>query len=475
MSRSERIRLIAPADDGVQVSLTDHAFVPVATGTGGLEADVRPGLYTVRYVAGATAHQELVSVAPGAGEVVVPRPALDFRSPAPMGAAPEAHLQAAQRISGRVDAELGTGAQLFVFVRDRDRRGRRSPLTGLTLHDATGEHLLDLERACSSVASTAPGTEEPLWAGVTVALTPGPYRLRVRTGTIGTLEQLVFAAGGWQTQLFCGRRTYGRGEGGRSADLSDASVRMARLGVAFDPLRPDLHLTELARQSLGTGRAVIDAEQLQSMLWMKADNPILAIYGAHVWLGQHDARRPKGELGAVADNLAALVPGHPDVDALRLAVDPAAPVAFPLPPMLRASWQVVIAASAQRPELVPPDSLAATVAGSVYDTSTWLIWRAPRTRHPPRAARRPVAEGASVVTLMSALVAQVPVQGSARRKALAKLAPVQRDLVNFAAASATSAAEGPDEQAVLKAMGVPKTVAQANLLDVADRLDVSLE
>src|SRR4051794_27982302 len=123
MSSSELIRLDVPAAEGVEVSVADHEFVTLGSGTGGVSVDVAPGVYSIRYVAGSTVKQDLVTVPPGGQHVSLPAPALQFNSPVPLtaatGVAPE-HLAAAQRICSREGIRLGHGAQLFVFVRDRD-------------------------------------------------------------------------------------------------------------------------------------------------------------------------------------------------------------------------------------------------------------------------------------------------------------------------------------------------------------------
>src|SRR5439155_2698699 len=286
-------------------------------------------------------------------------------------------------------------------------------------------------------------------------------------------------ARGWQPQRFVERRGYPGGAGGRSADLGDASILMAPIGRGFDPERDDLRLTELARQALSSGREVLAKGDLSSMLFMKFENPMLGIYGAHLLLRRGDGR--DGVLAEVCRNLERLVPGHPDAAAIGLAIGTAPNVSFPLPPMLRASWELVIEASAGRPDLVPRDSLAGRVAGSVYDASTWLIWRKEREPREALESRRPAEEDISVVALMNNLAAAVPDLGDVHRRAYGEMEPIEQDLLTFAASAGSASPTEPaagvfdDEGTMLKALGMPKSVVQSKLLDVADRLDVTLE
>ncbi len=465
-------RVCAWAPDGVEVTLSDHSFQRVARVDGSLDEDVAPGLYTVRFVAGTTVHQEVVT-APAGETVIIPTPDLGFRSPVPLTAAPlatDAQAAAARQLSHQVHRKLGHGAQLLVFVRDQDRLGRRSPLVGLSLHDRDGTPLLELDDAGQGVTLDR---SQPLWAGLTMELDPGAYRLRTRTG-VGTLEQLVVLTLGWQTQIFLVRRSYGGRHEGRAADLGDATMLMSRIGSGFDP-HPEasgLRLTELARQALSSGRAAVAGRDLRNMLFSKYDNPMLGLYGAHVLLMQPE---PDLELLArVLSNLERLVPGLADIAALRVWLDPDRASPFELPPMLRRSWQIIVEATSTRPELVPAQSLAGHVSESVYGSTTWLIWHVRPVRH---RAGKPVLEQRVTDVPLEALlqtVASALPPHSERAAAFAGLDALSRDIASYAghrpASSAPSETRHAETQLV-KAFGVPRSVLEDRLIDVAERFD----
>jgi len=117
--------------------------------------------------------------------------------------------------------------------------------------------------------------------------------------------------------------------------------------------------------------------QLDEMLRAKFGNPMLGIYGGHLLLLSAESNRAL--LREIVDNLQALVGDqHPDVMALRLTLEPDAAMRFRFPPMLRSSWDLVVAkASHPGSALVPPDSYAFKIGGHLYGSGAALAWRTP--------------------------------------------------------------------------------------------------
>jgi hypothetical protein len=467
---SPRPTLRVKAQKGVRVIVADHSFAPLESATGELELDVDPGLYNVRYLMGKTVRQKTVVVPPGSGRIEVTQPKLNFDSPAPLSStgASQSQMDAARELSHHPDVMLGSGGELFAFVTDSDRRGRRSPLAKVSLHDIDGNQLLDLGKQATSKLATA---DSGAWAGLTVALAPGPYRLRVDTGAVGRLEQTVVVVSGWQTQLFLRRRIYDSGIGGRTADIGDGLVLMGRLGRGFDAKRPGMRLADLARQGLSTGRQVVSQHDLDLMVRGKFETPMLGLYAAHLLNPDDPAERRIWKV--VVGNLHRLLPGHPDVQALELRNAPSPTGDFSVPPMLRASWGLVVDASARHPELVPTGSLAARVAGSVYSSSTWLTWRVVRERR-TRVLKWPTQLAAHQV--LDRIVDALPADPILPE---AGLSPVEQDVLQLAStllrpgSIPNASAEGNTQ--LVQELGVPLCVAEDSLISVADHLDLSLD
>jgi hypothetical protein len=89
----------------------------------------------------------------------------------------------------------------------------------------------------------------------------------------------------------------------------------------------------------------------------------------------------------VVANLRQLIGAHPDVTALTLLPELrelARDDTYTMPPMLRSSWALIVGASVERPELVPPGSYADRIAERTLGSGAWLRWRVP-----DEALRRP--------------------------------------------------------------------------------------
>jgi hypothetical protein len=488
MSKSEaaagEVRLLVKAaSPAVAITVVDANFAKVAEGGGRLEVELPVGIYSVTFQAGESVRQQPVLLPPGAIDVELEQEAIDVMSSVPLATANirEAnHERAARKLSQEPHRKIGGGGELLVFVRDVDRRTRTIPTRGLTLHSADGEQVADLEEEANQ--SRGEGTR---WAGEVFELDPGTYRLRSSGGDFGGIEQALYVAPEWQTQIFLERRPEPVARRGRRADLAEGSVLMARSG--FDPSRVDTSTTELARQALRDRTLRVPDAILHEMLDSKCEDPMLGIYGGHLMLMSDDPDREV--LEAVVENLRGLVSGHPDVDALALAIDHNAPVGtdFSLPPMLWSSWSRVVGASALRRDLMPPGSLSETIAERVIGGGTWLLWQVPQ--HPRReeaqVQRMPDRDLAAAVVELAGTIAELA-RTAPRRELPGSLASapdedvdrIAEDVVGYATVLAAHALQQDvpiadlvvDDAAVVEALDVPRSAAEQAIGVVFDQL-----
>jgi len=387
-SDTPMVELDVLAEPATEIFLINSRFELVERGVGRLTTKVEPGLYKVKYRAGSRVVEEHVEVGALPPIFLVTAPPVPYLSSAPLATAEtthEYHQGAAGTLSRTVHEHVGEGSEIFVFARvwteERHRQRvppvprKHHPAQGLSLRSADGSLLVDLEKASKVHLGHDP------WSGCTVSVAPGAYRLRVDTPRWGALEQTIIASEGWQTQVFLLQDDYAEGAPSRTRrpeyrpDLSEASILMARKGIGFDPGNDDLRLVELARQSLVSGRNILTSEDLDRLFTKKKTRPWLGIYGAHALLSKPGS---KGEIAAIAKALDTIVPEHPDVQALHLALArrPSTKVTFAMPPMLESSWSIVVAKAANQPGLVPDDSLASKVAPILWGNGPWLIWLA---------------------------------------------------------------------------------------------------
>jgi hypothetical protein len=352
----------------------------------------------------------------------------------------------------------------MVFVRDRDLRARTNPAHGLVLLSSDDETVGEIER--DGEPAGRHDVEHLPWAGCTYQLPVGSWRLRGPADAGHSVEQVVYVSSGWQTQVFLQRRSSHAGRP-RRANLADASVLMGKVGKIFNPEDDSLRSAELARQSLRDYRTVVPTSTLEAMVFKKRGNPMLAIYGAHLLLRE---KRPNRELiKSVADNLFKIIGPHPDVRALYLWLkELQAAGTFSEPPMLKSSWSLVVDETARRPDLVPRGSRSAQISERVLAAGPWLRWR---TEGAARKTNRPVATNSQAPPLAKTLV-EVAHKLSDRSEWPAIDDPqisYAESRIVLLAKEVRRQDEPVSDADVVRALGVPRTVAEDAMNTVADR------
>jgi hypothetical protein len=411
----ETVRLIAHTNlPSAEIIILDGNLQFVIRGVGTLDVALAPGLYTVQYKAGSAVQEQVVALRPHSGTVEIHSPELRMWSPAPL-TGNEAGLrfgEFARQCSNEVHQTIAKGGGLFVFLRMATDQvtdaGIDNVLFNVRLLDSDAKLLADL----STSGKKAP---DGACLGCNLELAPGSYTLRFDAGDSGLLEQNFVVSEGWQTQVFASSRTFGEERRVLGPNLPEAAVFLARQGRGFDPSEREAIGTESARQGLAERRRVAPKEefqtavtsaqqmgqympedQLDEMLKMKFVNPMLGVYGAHLMMLETD---PDWDLlREVVGNLKRLVGNHPDVIALTMRPELkmlTESIVYAVPPMLRSSWQLVLAESANRPELVPVASYSASVANRTWGSGAWLVWRSPDPQpvrqQLPASAEQPTA------------------------------------------------------------------------------------
>lgn len=387
---SELISVIAEAaDSATEIFLVDASLKRQARGIGRLKAEVLPGLYKLRYVAGSAIVEQLVevpAVLPGR-TVTFNHDSLRFSAAAPLRRTLTTHeyqREPATSLSCGPSISIGRGSYLFLFIRDPDagpdQSFEREPGKGVTVETLAGNPVAALDQSPAN---------NPEWgyAAMRLEVDPGTYVLSVNTRVWGVQQMAITTCQGWQTQVFLCTRPFerrgdmagdGRPRRACRADLFTASIAMARPEVGFEPDSQDARVSELGRQALDRGRNIMREGLLrEALLAGKFRDPMLGLYAAHLLLLEEPWDRPLLEV--VLSNLGRLGLGaHPDLAALRLVLgrrlgeDDAI---FARPPSLRAGWRRIVDATAEAPGLVPAGSLAARIGTRVIGSSAWLIWR----------------------------------------------------------------------------------------------------
>jgi hypothetical protein len=374
------------------VRLSDNQFQPVATfsapvdmGNGQFQVttDLKPGVYRIDVELGATADSEWVSIRPGKKNVIPAErwAGVHLASAAPLPASRETIAPAAPASEAETWSRTITwpspapgSARLFIFVQTPDRKKYPDFARGLTLLDARGQALTPL--AADSVKDTGAA-----WLAFTTDLQNGFYILR-RSGPGPMLyNQPLYLCDGWETQVFI--------VGGNGPSLRSLTMHMAPFGHGFrrdddTAAASDAVMSGLRRESAMA--TVLASSHLKKLLHGEQKNPWLAVLAAYALAASEDEnRRPGADRpqkfvdSALKDDviqfLRVTIGSHPDVRALCLEPDVAAPEPFEYPPLLRIGLQRVQRHAIGFTNTIPVGSLTDRLLGEQIASSPWTVWR----------------------------------------------------------------------------------------------------
>jgi hypothetical protein len=360
-------------DRGTEIFMVDSGLHRIASGVGIIKKSVSPGIYKVRFRSGESQMDKLIEVKSNMESLKIDGPSVQFSSAAPIDETStdlEYHKKAAREISlSAAHGRPGRGSELFVFVRNLLPNASTEPWEGLSIHKIDGELLAKLSDGLCN-------TKEQC-GGLNIEVDPGLYRIRVETGKLGTYEMFAVALSGWQTQYFALTEDFSTPDAQmRRASLRSSSILMAPRGKGFNPRSEYTRLAELFRIALQSGRNVLSGKDMIRFLKEKCNNPMLLIFGAHLLIRLRPINHEL--VDKVIGDFEQRFGIHPDVSALSLrpgAGTPASDLAFPEPPMLRSSWDLIVRGSRRRMRLVPPDSVSDKVAEGLLTTTPWLLHR----------------------------------------------------------------------------------------------------
>jgi hypothetical protein len=367
-SPSEIHLRIKAADDLSEIFLADSHFQLIANGVGVLDARVPPGIYKARFRAGQQQEDQLIEVPAQPAFRVVQGPTVDLHTPLPLehslGLDPR-QQQAALEHSHLVKAQVGSGSWLYLFFRGLTKEAAR-PWTGLSLHDLSGKLLV---KASQGVCDA----RLHFWA-LNVEVDPGTYRLRLRVEKGQVYEFFLVTLSGWQTQCFAlSESAWLPGITVYRAALATASVRMVEAGKGFDPADPALRQTELLRLGLLNKRKILTQASLNTLA--QAQDPLTILFALHMLRDQEEHQAWTEQLRARWQET--LAP-HPDFQALCLHQGENFSAEAPLwsqPPMLYASWQLLLQAITEKRGSFPTDSFNEQLHKRLVQTALWLLHR----------------------------------------------------------------------------------------------------
>jgi hypothetical protein len=407
-----------------ELFLIDGSLRLVARGVGLLSVHTMPGIFKIRARVG---RQESETIRLIEADTMIPVDAPCQVSPLPLPTTARTHeyqVAGAYHLSRQVQIAAGHGAQIFIMARmwtPNESGSGRNPAEGLSLHTWEGRLIADYSKVSEGEMN------RDSWSACNIQVDPGPYRLRARLAEGSIVDQVVYAAENWQTQLFLLNRVGpAQHEDAEARErqmldfyvLSNMAVSMTRLGNGFNP--GDEPGWDLARVALRDDRPLFSPIFCNALDHLLERNPILGIFGAHLMLmardydlvSKNEASRGKPRIPLDRESYAwALDPGlfervivslrellggnHPDVEALSLSCAASAmrgSEPFSIPPMLRRSWSLLVRASNENSKILPLATWARIA--EMIPVGPFLAWK---PKHQPRPSGPRFGRTASIL------------------------------------------------------------------------------
>lgn len=359
--------------DTVELRVTDASFRSVASGFGSLTAELPPGIYEVEMRAGNNFRRSLVKLRTGERREI-PDVEVETATIMPVThtiSSRETFRHALEQMSRIPYDARQTGLVMFLRQPNEDGAAPVDPaiFQKWTLRDANDMPIDFLSHLRADIGQG--------WAGFGMAVAPGGYTLEVAgSDRSPPVRQTLWLQQGWTTGVFL--------SSGHGLDaLARSSLQMILFGMPWPFDDPEVHATnrasELAQTALSDNKTLLKGDTLRRFLSRKFQNPFLGIIALHGLLMQ---RTPDQSLIAeVIDNLQSLIPGHPDLEALKFGAilrcgmtfpQPPAPVEFP--PILNNSYQLLMDADGHEMEGFVDGGLAECLAPLRLLSGLWLTW-----------------------------------------------------------------------------------------------------
>ena len=419
---------VLASDPATEIFLVDARFKRLNKAVGEMRTLVAPGIYKLRFRSAQTQIDQLIEVPPD-GAPLITAPLVPFVTAMPLDdtayADPKHQQIVRETTASPAQRVLGSGSRFCLFARDPLDQEIERGWSGLSVHRLDGTPIADIDDVHPSQSASM--------AALSLELDPGTYRVRVSPANAPVHEIFVPLSRGWQTQLFTLSEVPSPSHLPRRPSLRDASISMAALGTAFEPADPSLRLAELLRYGLESGRSVLTDAALARVLNDPVTNLLLHIFVGHLLIRERsDAQSAVSKIVERAKNL---VGDLPDVAALLLRPGIGTPpkaLRFDKPPLLRSSWNLIVAATRRRMSLVPPDSLTAKVGEGLVTHPFWLMNGL--VDSPPEKTRK-LMSFAEATRLLTHLIRTQPDQLDAKRRyaidqIMAEASPLERSLLN---------------------------------------------
>jgi hypothetical protein len=372
--------LVNPEGADPQIRILSSGWCLVDSAVGTLDTVLPRGLYEIQVQIGRQQFEQVILLDRRFALREVPELPVASAAPLPgTSTSHPSHVAAAAREVGAVDVKRGEGAEILLMARcffeAGAARGSKTPWEGVRLADEQGATVLDLEKEGKRVRRGDP------CAVALAGVAPGNYELHFPGESGHLLAQSLIVPRGTRAEAYLMRAAVGGSSGKRP--------RLSLLMRCLDGSCEHALLIERLTVALADERSAL-GDDLMAALEGRFENPILGMVGGHLLLIAHEKGQDvrASRLDAVVANLRALVgDDHPDVEALSLycaddRLRRSSPVT--VPPIYERSWRLLVQASWEQPDLIPPALWAKVQATTT--TPPFFHWS------PDEAVRKSIGE-----------------------------------------------------------------------------------
>lgn len=371
-----------------EIAVFDSRLQVVGTGLGIFEMKLSPGIYKVQVSAGNKIYNELIEF--NENRVVeITSDQVGFGDfSIPIGKS-EKSLQIgkiAEKLS-KCKRQPNLRGQLFLFISSYFSWDNNIEMSNhISLCGIDGVTI----RAFPELFVPYDKSASDFWcSGIVIPLSAGNYRLKIKFQIkiksqivikSQEVEQNIYISENVQTQVFFSMNDQ------NIIDILSMSISQSvypDLEFISSKKEMQYEACELAKDILSHPEITVAPFHAEKMANGKMANPFLGIYSAHILIKQDKLPERINFISAIYKKTFSLLGEHPDVMIIGLWLKKndkefdsrdKIPRSFKNPPMLKASWDILVELSKEDPDLIPIDSFLALTTNCLMHNGSWYTW-----------------------------------------------------------------------------------------------------
>ena len=358
MSQSKIILNVQSYDPSAEIFVIDSRFNKIADGVGIMNNAFEPGLYSIKYKSGSSMSEKFVKltsdinfeISEDKGEVSfnilqIPRPQDLFLQPSVLNTDQSTVFDLSK------DDQGGKG-YLYVYNRNMHLE--------IFLTNKPGKKLRNFN-----------------FGSNTENIEAGYYYLNIKWEKNPIMQTALFISKGWQLNILIE-------EWQEYNTIDDLTFSITEHTENISDILKKFDYSKTALSGLKEGKALIPKNNLEFFLNSKFQNPLLGILWSHIYIKQ--GIENWNLFKKVVDRLNVIIPNHPDVICLEilLAIENRDQIKvqniiqdMQIIPLLRSSWNILVKASFDIPDIIPLNSSLALIAEKLKLSSLFLFWELP--------------------------------------------------------------------------------------------------